>query len=148
MPEPPVSHYWKSHVGSHFEHIDLTNALVLLMMPSVSSDAKTGITWPKSDFAPYFNHFDLKNKMVPLAVLSVSCDAHTCAKGSTWPKEICLYIMKKIMSLMMQLELHDSNAGANGIIWLKKSGFISFWSLWSNECNGVIHNTTAIAKYV
>ena len=34
----------KNHVASHFEHPELSNALVLLMMPSVSHNANTGIS--------------------------------------------------------------------------------------------------------
>ena len=47
---------------------------------------------------------------------------------------------------MMQLALHNSNAGTNGLMWLKKSCSTSFWLLWPNECNGAIDNTIGITK--
>ena len=47
MPVPTVSNDWKSDFASHFDHLELTNAVVLLMMPPVPWNANTGITWPK-----------------------------------------------------------------------------------------------------
>ena len=46
----------------------------------------------------------------------------------------------------MQLASYDSNASTKGITWLKKSCFTSIWSLWPNEGNGAIDNTTDITK--
>ena len=41
-----VSNDWKSHTASHFDYLELTNAMVLLVMSSVSCGTNTGITWP------------------------------------------------------------------------------------------------------
>ena len=65
------------------------NVVVPLSVPLVSCDANTGITEPKSYFAPCFNCLDLTNKMVLLTIPSVLCDAHTGANSITWPKESC-----------------------------------------------------------
>ena len=46
----------KNNVASHFDHLELTIAVVLLMMPSVSCDASVGISQPESYGRPYFNH--------------------------------------------------------------------------------------------
>ena len=54
--------------------------------------------------------------------------------------------MNNMVQLMMQLASHDSNAGTNDITWVKKSHFISFWSLQPNKCNGAIDNTIGITK--
>ena len=79
----------KNHVVSYLRHLELTNAVVLLMMPAVSYDANTGITWPKHHVSPCFNHHDLSNKMVLLTMPSVSCNAHLSDNTITWPKESC-----------------------------------------------------------
>ena len=47
MSVPVVSHSQKSHTGPHFDHLDLRNAMVSLMMLSTSHDADSnasGIT--------------------------------------------------------------------------------------------------------
>ena len=71
-----VSNNWKCQVTSCFDHLELTNGMLLLRMPSVSCDTTVGITWSKIHVAPCFNHLELANKMVPLTMLSVACDAH------------------------------------------------------------------------
>ena len=52
----------KNHVASQFSNLELTNAVVLQMMPSVSCGFNVDITWLKSHIAPCFNHFDLPKK--------------------------------------------------------------------------------------
>ena len=47
------------------------NAMMLLMMPSVSCDADTGansITLPRSHAAPHSDQLDLPNGIVPLTI--------------------------------------------------------------------------------
>ena len=34
----------KNHVASHFDHLELTNVMLVLMMSSVSCDTNNGIT--------------------------------------------------------------------------------------------------------
>ena len=134
---------------SHFNHLKQTNAMVVLMMPSVSWYATVASCDLK--VIPCFNHLDLTNKMVPLTMLSVSCNAGTGAYTISWPMSqvtpcfICFHQMNKMMPLM-QLAPHSSNAGINDIPSLKKQCFTSFWLLQSNECNGAIGNTIDITK--
>ena len=46
MPVPTVSNDWKGHVVTHFGKFELTNTMLLLMMPSVLCNANIGITKP------------------------------------------------------------------------------------------------------
>ena len=41
MPMQMTSHDQKSHVASHFDHLDLTNRMVLLMILLISCDTDT-----------------------------------------------------------------------------------------------------------
>ena len=106
----------------------------------------------KKVMLPCFNHLDQTKIMKSLGVPSVLCDAHTDANSTTWPKESCQMLFQltshdeKMALFMMQLASHDNNTGTNCTIWLKKSYFTSFWSLWPNECNGAIENNTYITK--
>ena len=73
-------HYQKSHVAPHFSHLDLTNAMVPLTMPSalhVACVNANGITLPNSHAIPYFNHFEIRNGMVPLMMPSALCNTDT-----------------------------------------------------------------------
>ena len=82
---PVVSHYQTSHVGPHFNHIDLRNPVVPLMMPVpmvVSHDQKSHV-------APDFDHLDLKNAILTLMMLYVSHDTDSNVSGTTSPKELC-----------------------------------------------------------
>ena len=67
-------------------------------------------------------------------------------KSCVTPCFRCLYLMNKKVPLMMYLASHDSNAGTNGITWIKKSCFTSLWSLWPNGCSDAIDNTIGITK--
>ena len=58
--------YWTS-----FQSFVLTIAMVPLVMPSVSYDAKTSIGWPESHVEPHFSHLKLLNKVAPLIMPSV-----------------------------------------------------------------------------
>ena len=44
----------KSQVAYLFDHLEISNAVVLLMMPSVSCNANAGITGPKKSFGIFF----------------------------------------------------------------------------------------------
>ena len=57
---------------SHFVHLELTNAMVLLMMLPVAFDGIKPYNNTISHVASCFSHLDLTNKMVPLIVSSVS----------------------------------------------------------------------------
>ena len=74
----------KSHVIPHFNHIDLQNAMVLLVMLAQMASHDQ-----KGNFAPHFNCLDLRNAMVPLTMLLASCDTSAIASGFTWPKKSC-----------------------------------------------------------
>ena len=64
---PMVSHYQKGHVTPHFDHHDLGNAVVLLMMLSTSHDVDTNAV-ALHDTTP-----------MPVA----PCDTNTVASGNT-----------------------------------------------------------------
>ena len=86
IPVPTGSNDWEINVASHFHHLELTNATVLLVMSSVSCDANTGITCPRSHVSPCFNHLDLTNKMVSMKVPSVSYNAQIGVNSITLPE--------------------------------------------------------------
>ena len=66
----------KSQAACCFDNIELTNAVVLLMMPLASHDQKSHVE-------PCFNHLDLINKLMPLTMPSLVCDANTGAFSMT-----------------------------------------------------------------
>ena len=150
---PTVSNDWKSHVTSHFNHLEVINAVVLLMIASVLCDTKC---WhhmnQKSQVVPCFYHLDLTNKMVPLTIPSVSWDTHTDLNSVIWPKQLCHTLFQlslpneQMVPLMIQLASHGSNAITNDIAWQKMSCFTSFWTLWHNKCNCAIDNTIGITR--
>ena len=75
-----VSHDQESHVVPDFIHLDLTNALVLLILPSELCDADASIRWPKSHVVPQFDHLNLTNTMLLLMMPSASHDTSACIK--------------------------------------------------------------------
>ena len=99
---PSVSHDQKSHVAPRFNHLDLRNAVVPLIILSTSYDTDAnvisvtltkGIQWhhlqfcqhcmTKSHIAPHVNHLDLRNAMLSLTMLSISHDSDADANGIT-----------------------------------------------------------------
>ena len=88
----------KCPVTPHFDYIELINVMVVLMMASVSSNAKTDITWPKHYVGPHFNHLNLSNQMVPLTVPSVSCTTGTGASSITSLKEVMSHLVSIIFT--------------------------------------------------
>ena len=76
-----ASHDPTHYIAPLFDCLNLRNAMVPLMMPSLC-DADTGfngITQSKCHFAAHLNCHDLRNAMVPLMMLLALCDA-----GSQW----------------------------------------------------------------
>ena len=66
---------FKNHASSDFDHLELTNAIVLLMILSVSC-------WTS------FESYEPINRMVPLTMPSVACDAYTVPTAS-YDQESC-----------------------------------------------------------
>ena len=56
---PMALHDQKGHVMPHSDHLDLINAMILLIMPYDDSASASGITWPKYHFGAYFNHLNM-----------------------------------------------------------------------------------------
>ena len=124
MPVLMASHDQEGHVSLHFNHPDLRNAIVPLMMPLLSSDADTnanGMIWHqywgqwyhvmKRHVVPYFNHFDVWN----------------------W-----------VLLFMMPSALCVADANTKGVIWPKKSCCASFQWSWPKECSGTIDDSISI----
>ena len=68
----------KNHVTHNFDHLDVRNIMVPLIIPSESCDVDTGangVTCPKSHVVPHFDHLDLRNAMALLMAAFTSCDA-------------------------------------------------------------------------
>ena len=86
IPVPAVSNGWKSHVASHFNHLEQTNVMLLWCCHQCHVMSTLPIHDQKSHVKHCFNHLDLANKMLPVTVPSVSCDACTGANNITWPK--------------------------------------------------------------
>ena len=86
-----IWHQWchmtkKRYVALYFDHLNLGNAMMQLMMPLTSCDTDAGtngITWIKRHVAPNVDQLNIKNVMVPLTILSALCDAYAYAKGVT-----------------------------------------------------------------
>ena len=54
---PMTLHDEIAHDAPHFNHVDLSNSIILFMMLSASCDTNAhGITLPKDYVAPHFNH--------------------------------------------------------------------------------------------
>ena len=81
-----VSNDWKSQVASHFEHLELTNTMVLLMMPLVSCDSNTGITWPKIILQLASVILTKQSCVIGNAISVMWC---TGANSITWPEDSC-----------------------------------------------------------
>ena len=143
-----VSNEWKSHVASQFQSSWTNKCSGAVIMSSVSCDTNTGITWLKGYGVPCFTCLDLANKMVPLTVSSVPGDACTGANSITWPKESHHTLFQlfspneQMISLMIQLASHGSNAGTNVSTWLKKECF----NYGPKECNVAIDHTSGFTK--
>ena len=83
-------HWWqwmKSHNACHFDHLDLKNAMVPLMMPFAWH--VSGVTWSKKSSSISFCYLDLTNGMVQLMTLLASCD-------SDWPQNQWHCMGKKV----------------------------------------------------
>ena len=135
-----------------FDHHELQNAMLLLMMPSFMWCQHWYHMTKKVMLHPYFNHFDLTNKMEPLTLPSVSCDAHTFTNGITWPKELC--------HMSFQLSSPDEQNGviddAVSIMWqqcwhhwyhmTEKFMFHLILNIVTLWYNGTIDNAIGITK--
>ena len=76
MMAPMISHHQKSSVVTCFNCLDLTNVMLLLMMPSSGADDIAG---QKSHITPCVKCLCLTQKILPL----ISHDADTSASGMT-----------------------------------------------------------------
>ena len=86
----------KSHVGFHFDHLDLTDGMVPLMTPLASCDTDTsvnGITWPKCYVAHCFNALDLMNTVVLMTVPLSSYDADASGKKYQMTEKVMLLLI-------------------------------------------------------
>ena len=93
-PVPMSSHDQRGHVANHFDCLDLMNAMVPLMMPSVSCDANAsvnGVRWPKSNVSTSFNPLDLMNAVVSLMIPLASYDTAAGTSGVMGPKSNSYY---------------------------------------------------------
>ena len=141
MSVPIVSNNWRSHVTSHFDHHELTNVLVVLMVQSVSYDANTGITGQKVILAKWYHW-----QSISVMWCSHRCQQHHITKCYVTSCFNCLHTMKKILPLMMQWPSHGSIVRTNNITWLINLFITRFWSLWPNEWSDAICNTIGIKE--
>ena len=83
MSTPIVSHA-QNVMLNFFNCLDLSNAVVPLMMPLGSFDANGSVscfTWQQKHIGPYFEHLYLRIAIVLLMTLSESHDGATIANG-------------------------------------------------------------------
>ena len=111
---PTVSNDSKSHVELWFDHLDLRNAIVPLMIPSVYvmptlASHKKGML----HLVSVISTNETKRQYYVLLAL-VSTASHD-PKSDVKPWFNCLHLMHKIVPLMIPLASHDTNAGANDI---------------------------------
>ena len=114
VPVPPVSKDQESHIASHYNHLELTNGMVLLMTllaPCDSDTSVNGIIWPNSYVVHCSNCLNLMGTMILLVVTVAWCDA---------------------------------DASANSVKWLKKSYCISFQSPWANKRSDAIGDAISV----
>ena len=103
----------KRHVASHFNHLDLTNVVMLLMIPLVWHHAgANGITWPKNDIFN-FDHLDPTSGLFSLMTLLASYDIDTSINGITWPKMLCCTLLQWSLPNIFS----DVIDNATGIMW-------------------------------
>ena len=130
---PMVSHGQKSNVGPYFYCFDLRNAVVALMILSVSCAVKVSVVmWQKSGCTS-LDHLDLQSAMVALMILSASCDANTSSSFVTLPESYVLLhfdhldirnamVPLTVLSLSHNADTnavasHDSNSNTKYIMW-------------------------------
>ena len=70
-------HVIKNDAASHFDHLEVTHAVVVLMLPQCHV-MPTLVSHDQSLVTPCLNHLYLTSKMVPLMMSQVSYDAGTC----------------------------------------------------------------------
>ena len=74
-----VSKGLKTEVTSHFDHLELWNAIVLMMIPSVSCEANTGIKWPmKSRCTLFQSSWSSKQNCAIDSAINVMWYSHWC----------------------------------------------------------------------
>ena len=83
--------------ASLFDHLELTNALVVLMMTSVSCDANTHITQPKSHIAPCFSHLHLAKNGAADSVISIMFCSH-CFQQDHMTKRVMSHIVSIVFT--------------------------------------------------
>ena len=117
--------------STSYDYLELTNAIVLLMMPSVSCDANTVIMWPKGHVAPRFKHLELINKKVSLRMSSTSGDSNISANSILRPTEWCHTLCQSSLPNKKNdaIDDADTNAGTNGITWVKTVIFHFMWTI-------------------
>ena len=83
MPPPNAAHGQKSHGANHFNYLDQTNAMVVLMMPFALHDADAVPLTSHDQESCTVSHFDnlVKNGMVPLMTLLTLSSSDTTTKG-------------------------------------------------------------------
>ena len=131
-------HNQKTDVSPYFDHLDLTNEMVPLMMLSVSCDADAGsndITWLKKVCCTLFwLSWPGKNVTVPLImpVLITSWTLMPVPIASHNWKTCCTMV-----PLMMESTSCDTNAGSNSITLPRTS-------CWPNKCNSALDDAVSI----
>ena len=151
-PVPVASHDQKSHVAPHSDHLELTNAVVPLTLPSASHDTNATIKfilWGKSHVTPLFDYLGLTNAVVSLMMLFASHDVDAGGNGIMWQKSCCIFFWsswpnKWNGALMTQLALCDSDSSNHGITWPEMLHCPLFPLPWPNEYNGAIDTAIGI----
>ena len=92
---PVGSHDPKSHIASHFNHLDIWNLMDPLTVLSASCDANA-LPMVSDDqtchVALHFDHYKLWNAMLSLMTPLASCDAGPSASGMPLPN-VMLYVI-------------------------------------------------------
>ena len=130
MPVPTVSNGWKKSCSSKFDHLELTNAMRLLMMPLVTCDANTDITWLKGPCFILFQSSCLITNWCHLQCPLCHVILGLVDNSITWKK----VILHSCFSLSSPNEKNDTTdhhltamPGTHDITWVKKSCFTSFF---------------------
>ena len=129
----------EGHLSPHFNFLNQTNGVVVLMVPLSSPDADvSGITWPKSHVVSHFDDHDVTNAMVSMTTLTIVPMASHDQKCYVVPCFSHFDQMNKMVLLTLPLASHNADASANCIKWVKKSCCTSFQSSWPNKYNSGI----------
>ena len=139
MPGPFASHDQKSNVALHFDHLDLRNAIMPLILILAPCDTSAnGNAWPEMSYCVS------SQSAWPGECRGTNDDSISITWCWHWwqkmTKKVMLCHISIVVPLEMLLALHD--ASASGVTWPKMTCCFHFECL--NARNGAIYDVCGI----